>query len=830
MAPRRWLAWVSLAIVGALVALLAWWGGSMASAPPTPAPSPVDTNADSNDPAGIGIVALSSTRDGVGVTSIADQPTPGALSDSIEPGNAVVVVSDIHGAPVGGAVVEITGGGPLGSHTADASGRCPIPVKPARNSVELLVSAAGFVPYGVTISRSTEIKIQLARAVRLRGRVVDAANEEGLPNATVAVEVAGARGYRPQTKSSGDGSFELTGAPEAQESTWVLAAEGYATLCERRVVIDSAFEVEFRLKRGIELSFDVVDCSTGLPVAGAHIQRQSGEVLSDYAGRVTTSSLISADDSNVELQVTAPGFCRLNARVTRGDFGSKQPLRLPLLRAAVAEGRVLAAEGPALPDAEVRLTYDPLRWRTAATDEWQAALPLMRPSWFMSPLAQAVVATTDSEGRFRLEGQLPGPASRRLSVVTAESVRVERAIDDLGAPGPITTIEIRVPARGTAGTVTGKVTLNDEPLMGWVDWKGATRQGSAFTETDGRYWLERVECGNVLLTLRPVSAHSVRCRAALEATRQVDVAPDAEVRLDLQLALPASTIAGHVRMPDGRPAAQVEVIAHDRAACWDATSNTDDQGAFSLRVDASAADFRVSAGSGAAAAFVEHVAPGTEGLEIRLRGTATCRVRVVDSDSQEPLSQFMLTFVGDDDARVFDTHMPRPSNALIPEAEGWFRVEMVQGRFRLEVSDPLARRTQYLPTEIPLVEIGPDGASIEVQRERGVECILQLAPGVTAWTQGEFTVFLVEASLFDEVEHDSSGWSFGPGFAHRDVLRSLAVRPDESGRARVGPLHRGPLRFKIVPPTMRISPEAIESVPTSGAPVIVSWSREPAGK
>jgi hypothetical protein len=734
----------------------------------------------------------------------------------------VVVVTDSQGTTVSDAVVEITGEGPLGSHRTDSQGRCPLPVKVGNGSVQLRISAPGFVSQGIRYSTAPEIPITLDRALVVHGRVLDSVSSAPIAGASLRWSAIGV-GEQPSLLGASDGRFEVASVPAGKSCTWYVTAPDYATKREERTVIGGDRELTFVLERGVPTEFEVVDAADGSPIRGAVAERFGDRISSDTAGRIATSSFLAAGESAASFSVEADGFCTLHAIVRPGDAAPSRPLRLTLVRGVALEGVVKFTDGVAVRHAMVRLDYE-RNWRNRDARKVPAGIELPE-GWSIEGQVRSQSAQTADDGQFVFRGLEPVSENYRLVIFGPDHDATVREIGLTAEPGMTTSIEVILPVVGAVGIVNGKVTLNGEPCLGSVAWKGATRSGSAGLE-HGTFHLESVECGAVTIRAEILGFEwSERCRHLIEEGKQVTVGTDVPVVADIALSIPTAVIGGRVLGPDGSPAVDVEVTAYSRDACMYARAKSAADGQFAFQVDRGVDSYVVEAGHGAASISIDQVAPGRQDLELRLHATARLRLRVTDRDSREPTVAFHLRFRRDGGEQQFDSQIPMGPSPLRVDENGWYLIELAQGRYELLVSDSLRPTVEYLPSAPLIVDVSPTAPPIEVEREKGRECVVQLAPDQQAWPADTYTVLLLESRWSNDVEIDGSNWRVAPSLEGYQLHASRIVRFDRDGTARITRLGDGPYRFMVFPPTMSISPAEIASVPAGGEPMVIRWAK-----
>ncbi|MEW5740727.1 MAG: carboxypeptidase regulatory-like domain-containing protein [Myxococcota bacterium] len=471
-------------------------------------------------PAPVGRYALRATRSGRTALAevdvvIADEPTVAEVT--LGPGRPLTgrVVDKDTTAPIPGALVTAAASSPGGldkpwrfpqeTHVtaqADGLGRFRVEL-PEGVEVSLQAQAPG---YARTDSfpgdDSTDVTLQLVRAVRVEGVVVDTTGNP-LAGATVDSEPP----ESPPTATGADGRFSITLRPGAA----TLHATSTGGLQGLRRVQAAAGEHlrDVRLVVGAsgDLLGRVVDAA-GDGVSGVEVRVLAepdfvplATLQTDARGAFTAVKLPAA---RVALFARSGNGAR--ARLVGLELPVQEPVQLTLAASAAIDGRVVNEAGQPLPNALVAL-------------EWSRGLgePTVR-------------VRTDADGRFRAEDLLPGVVTTYASLGDARSEDVE----------------VYLPASQTAsaqltlirrGRLKGIVRA-DKPGRFWIfpDEAGGTPKfRDAFTTDDqgrfdelmlpGRYWVS-VTSPSYALARRDAGVE-VEIRAG-ETTELVLTAPTGE--------------------------------------------------------------------------------------------------------------------------------------------------------------------------------------------------------------------------------------------------------------------------------------------------------------
>jgi hypothetical protein len=415
----------------------------------------------------------------------------------------------------------------------------------------------------VTSAAVTGIDLRLGRGgVLLSGRVFDASGGT-IGGARVLVETVGARpggGFGSlglfATESDGQGRYQLLLAPGRQQLR--ASASGY-TEAQARLDLRAPATQDFRLEPAAQIGGRVVTREGRQPVAGAQVVA----VPSERRLRLFYGPVITDQEGVFRIDgLPADGY-RLVARQGTRVGGTSQPIALASA-AAVEDVLIEVAPGAA-----VAGTIRSQAGKPIAGARVQAGSQDVTLYW-----AGRGFATSDGDGRYRMEGLPPG--EHRLSV-EADGFIDERT--ELDLQGAVT----RDFVLGEGAELSALVlTPSGRPAAGaWVSASTELRVGGSggdgdggVTDAEGRFRFKRLEPG--LLTVQ------ARLGDALGRVGPQPFERGSPTQVTVRLA-PGARISGRVRWDDGKPAAGVEVQSHgsgrgDSAA--PARSGPD--GAFSL--------------------------------------------------------------------------------------------------------------------------------------------------------------------------------------------------------------------------------------------------------
>ncbi len=766
--------------------------------------------------------SASAERESLPVSEAAPAVTPTSeVVDDSAP-RVVVVVRDSDAVPVPGAEVEITGQGqlggqgPLGKWKCNAEGRCKLPVEPWTGGLDLRVTAKGFVTRSWSGGRKEEIVLGLWRAVDVHGRVVAADN--GLPVSGARVDIGVLVAGEPEqfVFTDSNGKFELHGLPLNDDWPWWVSADGFASVRTRLKLTDPAQDIVLELARGRPLELLVVDALSDTPIEGATI----GEAITNALGRASTTALMSVDDEELELLVRAPWYCSLRAPIRATTMDLTSTVRLPLLLGARLEGLVVDLQGQPVPDVDLSLDID-FSAQKRSSKEIEAFKDVVLPEGWRLEGRQRARMTTDTGGRFHSGGLEPMCALYRLGLSRGGvELSAPREVAALGPSGSTTqtrlTIDLTPPC-----VVTGTMALNGAPTKGFVAWRGPTRGGGELAGLDGRFRLQNVEPGHVVLTPMPNGfIRSGGDCTLFPGPWTVEAPSGGEVQADLSLELEMAAISGCVVDATGVPQAGIHVVAvSSDGGCWAGEGAADEKGCFEFSVRAGQWHYRVEAGKRPNTARQDDVLAGTRDLQLVLPGSGSLRFRAVDSSTRTTLTRFALWI---EDERG-ESRTAVAGNSLVADTQGWFTVDLKPGPYRLFASDLYSEPTLYLPVDAGTVLIkDTEVQQVEIPRERGLELDVQLAEGQQPWPK-EVVVLLLETATSDQVVLDKSGWTVGQAYRGISVVASRNVYFDPGGHTRITALRPGPHRFIAFPDTIAIEPTEVVVTGHEIEPLKIHW-------
>ncbi len=564
------------------------------------------------------------------------------------------LITDEAGTAISGAVVRVSEGAPA-TELADFEGNGPPRVRPQRLSTDASgrfhlknvpvdlhlkasVACERFLPAQVELMQG-ETTIRLRRAGVVWGVVK---SSEGVAltsfNATVrrgAWEnfdpADGATRTQPKALSGAeaaalacvpltDGIYAVSNLTEAA-FTLTFTADGHARVRYDNVAAAAGTvqRLDVTLDKQCEVAGVVID-PAGATVAGARVSfnsssgvsgqsQQAREAMVSFPGRVAPASAPTARNSDAAMQhVVSDAEGRFKITGLPAGSGSliaehdlfadserlsvklpqesPEALRLALRAGGSIEGLVKDEEGKALPHATI----------TARA---------VREKGDRRPMQDELQSIANAEGKYRIDGVIPGPWDLRLDGQPRSADRHVMIFADSGESAPsragwtrcdvtsgsVTRVDLALPP---VGLVTGVVRSAGRPVPG-VQVEIAPKQreqpkegglgmvmmgNSIFggggvpttTDADGRFRFERQKPGEFTLIARPSGS---------DTSAKVDVNVLPRATATAEITLPGGTIEGQVlNDKTGAPLAHVRVQATKRRAPGEQDSSNTMTGAF----------------------------------------------------------------------------------------------------------------------------------------------------------------------------------------------------------------------------------------------------------
>ena len=689
------------------------------------------------------------------------EPLPGALVWS-DPSEAVRTDR------AGGYRLAAVTAGPWRAVSAAAPGYLP---------GEERVPPAGGEERGPTLA--------LQPAVRLRGRVLDAATRGPLAGvevrATPAPEGPFSMRFRFDTngavaRTGADGRFSLGTLAAGVGHELRLSRTGYAPKTAEAPPVEPggvAPALELALDRGHAAAGLVVDESQR-PVAGATVTLEAApatggrrrfrmpdepapprfSAASDARGHFEIAGIPAG---RYDLTAEAAGYAPRDVpglEVPTGE-GEHALGTVILLPGAALEGRVVDPRGQPIGDAEVQVVAAGRRTPFGAfflREQEEPAARSAADGWFrVTDLVPGQAVDVQVFRRGYGAAEIPGvvPPAEPLAVTLQPAVRLAgRVVDPAGEP--------------VAGA---RVNLSAERQRGGA--MSMRMAGNTTSDDEGRFLFEEVEPG----TLRVMASAEGRQPAELAGVQAV---PGRDIA-DLELVLaPGATVSGRVLDAEGRPAAGVMVqpIDDDRPGSSRIFRGTTADGEGWYVLDGLPTGPRSIAAEdeqGQRAVGEIDVRPGENRLDLRLAGGAEVAGRVVDAEGSPVAgAEVGLLPAGQRWSRVQAT----------TGADGTFRFEGVEsGEYRVRASKEGYATSESEPLRVAAAPVG------------GLELRLQAGGAIVGRVLG------LEPEALPHVE---------VGGFRREAMDFRSTRVDFEGRFRLAAVAPGEWRVSAeVPGTGR---------------------------
>ncbi|RMG14138.1 MAG: hypothetical protein D6731_10710 [Planctomycetota bacterium] len=481
------------------------------------------------------------------------------------PGRARLIghVVDPSGRPVGGAVVQLlyeSGSGSLrGSPTpnlrqeTDDRGDFALVVEPG--SYRLSAKMSGFAPACARSLRLSPDEVRdsgdlvLRRSCSLRGRVLSS-DGRPLPGARV---VASGPTMRQSTTTDREGCFRLDGlAEDVYTVSALLSGWVDALVREVPVTVEEGGEVEFRLERAGTLGGTLLG-SDGFPLEGGLVfafagERGLGKARSDAQGNYSIEDLPAGDVVLLARSEDHAVSARGKATVVAGSL---TPLDLVLKESPRIEGVLRNRRGEPLAGL-----------RVVAHSRIGYAVRRSEP--------------TGSDGRYRIELLYPGRYSLEvLRDAGRHALSPCLASAEVEAPGGVVARDLVVPSPALlAGCLRDE---RDRPVAdAQVDASvGREVRGTTRSDDAGRFRFPELPAGRY--TVFAYRGNDQRTGQGVVELHE------GERREDFELVLrPPAFLRGRILLPDGRPAARLELRLRGVDASVCRGSPSDAEGCFEL--------------------------------------------------------------------------------------------------------------------------------------------------------------------------------------------------------------------------------------------------------
>ena len=499
-----------------------------------------------------------------------------AQDPDAEPGVVTGMVRAPDGAPVSGALVALfpdlsTGTGdvrirPAATGRSGGDGRFRLAgVRPGEYGATATATgfagahAAGLVLLPGRTLADVELVLE-AGGVTLTGRVLDRGGGS-IAGAEVRLfaGLSGTKQTRIFQVLAGEGGHYQLQLPKGKYYA-VADAEGYAA-ASRALDLAAIQTADFSLSPAARLAGRVIEKSSGAPVAAATVVLGRGDLWwlppreskTDGAGRFELRDL----DGGVFRVLAQKGHLVAppqEVEVAPTDRATE--VEIALVAGQSIAGRVLLEGAEAQPLAGARLRL--------AESSFQIG---------------RVRATSAEDGRYRIEGVLPGRF--RLSAETGRHAPAVRELV-LAAGKNATDVDLRLSAEAA---VTGQVLGQDGRPAAGVTVTALVTESSAGLTSSGRMANDRSD-GEGRFRLGALNAGKVRIEAQANERGRATFGPEelgAGETKDITLTLEeAAKVSGVVRWSDGTPAAGVSVMGMVPSSYAMVQAKTEPDGSYEL--------------------------------------------------------------------------------------------------------------------------------------------------------------------------------------------------------------------------------------------------------
>jgi protocatechuate 3,4-dioxygenase beta subunit len=688
--------------------------------------------------------------------------------------------------PLAGALVWI-GEDPDGSTRTDRAGSYRLAAVPASTPGGLGAAAPGYLPaWGEAPSGAGEERgptFALRPAVRLRGRVVDAAAKTPLagvevraaPSPEAMFTMRWSDAPSAAARTGADGRFTLRGLAAGTGYDLHLTHGGYAPKTAEAAPVEAGAvppPLELALDRGRRGAGLVVDQSER-PVAGATVTLESaparGERRMRFPGDPEPPRFTAASDARGRFEITGLPAGRYDLTAEARGFAPRQ---VPGIEVAGGEGEqalgtIVLAPGTALEGQVV----DPRGQPIADAGVWVTAAGARGPWRGFFRQEEEPDARSGLDGWFRVADLAPGQA------VDLQVVR--RGYGGAEVPGVVPPAEPVTVTLQPAVRVSGRVVDPDaKPIAGAEVGLMAERQRGAFSGTsfagrtssddEGRFLFTDVDPGTLRVSARAVGRQPAEL-TGVQAVAGKDVA-------DLELVLaPGAAVEGRVVDGEGRPVAGAWVRpVEDRGVRTfgriSASATTDGDGRYVLDgLPTGPRSIAAEDDQGRRGVGEIDVRAGENRLDIRLSGGAEVAGRVVDAEGAPVAGAEVMLLAG---GRGWTRRQTTTGG------DGGFRFEAVEdGEYRVRASKQGHATAESEPVRVAGAPVG------------GLEVRLQAGGAIVGRVLG------LEADALARVEIAA---------ARTQAMDYKPTRVDYEGRYRIAPVAPGEWRvWAEVPNTGR---------------------------
>lgn len=712
--------------------------------------------------------------------------------------------------PVSGARVSLVelGCEPL---LSDAMGQVQFEADVAHGEpLRVAVDAPGFTYRELDCKAQPRILVVVPKAALVRGRVVDKRTRQPIAHARVTLIENYCRGCRAtEVRSSLDGAFLFPRAPSGSRVMFQATADGYLgagiarTLGEPNVPCD----VELGLESTQLLSAVVVDYVSRRPIVAARVTSTRAEGKESIAEADGTFNLpISiGSESNVSFSVSAPGYGPVYGLLDASSLAL--PDEIALVPSLAIRGVVVDSRGQPVTSAVVRAII-----QGGMAGPSDAELPM---GWRRGPENSVPVVQADTDGGYQLAGLCPW-STYEIQVIAEGYTHLR---EDLltGAPGLDLERKLTLETHDTV--VAGRVTLNGEPVAGyvncWVEGGQGALLGTATCNTEGIYRIVGIPPGAAELGL--VFEDSSLGHLGSDAGRHsIMIRVGEVVTHDFQLKKGFAPISGMVVAPVDEeilPEAWISATRDEgrvRFSC-----NLDQDGQFSMDVEDHVDTYDLVLWYAHETVSVPDVKAGTHGVEIFLPSMKELNLRVVDMQTLAPLDAFQVLVLkhGGSTPLVLDM-----SSLGVPDLAGTHRLLLSQGTYDLLIH---AESSGYVRRAVSDCTVP---GTVEVEMVLGVLTTFMLPEGMSEFPPDYRVAALSKdewqgVTIFDR----DSQWKWDGGlWFPGSTMRSRILR-FSSGAASLRCLGPGTYELKSIPPGLEFSPSIIRIQGEEEHSVALTW-------
>ncbi len=731
---------------------------------------------------------------------------------------------------IAGARIQVRDGAETLRFTSDASGRCTIATKePLGEFVWMTAEADGFCPSSPAFQLKPTIEIVLAKALTLKGRVLD----ETTRSPIVGAKVRRISGYptaapEPTHVTGADGAFELPGVPAGGRLPIDVIAHGgpadskVVTIAEQ----DEAPTYDFLLASGTEIRGRVLDWTSGGPVTDAVIldANRKDEVASvESDGRFAVRLLPQMAPDSPVIGIRAPGhsFLSRHVRAERDQAYDLGDVRLP--RSIALEGTVRDGSGAPIAgmDLQASVDFQALFQLDAAAQQALETATKGLGDWRLEDLedVHGGRVRTDAEGKFRVESLTEW--MQRYWVRTFPNERRVIELHGEGHEAPGGTIGIDVLAQTPSGTrLAGRLLLNGKPVAGSVTWRAGNRSDVVLVGESGRFVVDPIPVGHVTLrTERGVSTWS----RLLSRDYEFDVKTGESVERDFDAQASVASTSGRILTTHGAAIPGVLLAFLSGKTNFEASTRTDAEGRWSIDLPLDGEDCHVRMIL-AGGEHRESVRPGATEIEWRLPAPVRVHVRGVDKSTRSPVPNPTVQWRKAGDERFFEAG-EGDGSILLPTTDGWYSFHVPEGTIDVQVA---AMASGYPATSVLGVAAPPDGSEprIEVELEKGLTIGFHLSSDPPPIPGGSLWCFLVTQEELDAAKVRAVDYQGSPRhLIPEDILPAIRPFHIPTGNTVWVPGVR-PGRYRLIStgPFYVDTPDSIE-VAADRTDVEVRWKR-----